>query len=137
MRPSLPIGSICSLRKSWSGKYRDLPMRLGGIERRDKISREEVLEAVKAARAAGVQGLTAETGTLVQLPISSDWVTYLVDDEYDATDIESLNAAEISGRTRALWYIQVNLKHTWMEKAFIRSNCSSDCTRGTPPSHGD
>jgi hypothetical protein len=76
-------------------------MRLGGIERRDKISREEILEAVKAARAAGVQGLTAETGTLVKLPISSDWVAYLVDEEYDATDIASLTAAEISGRERA------------------------------------
>ena len=98
-----------------------LPMRLGGIERRDKISREEVLEAVKAARAAGVQGLTAETGTLVRLPISSDWVAYLVDEEYDATDIASLTAAEISGRERAWCYLEAIRRIAGCEKAFIAS----------------
>ena len=96
-------------------------MRLGGIERRDKISREEVLEAVKAARAAGVQGLTAETGTLVKLPISSDWVAYLVDEEYDATDIASLTAAEISGRERAWCYLEAIRRIAGCEKAFIAS----------------
>ena len=98
-----------------------LGMRIGGVERTERISFQEVSDAIQEARANGVQHLDNEAGLLVQIPVSGDLVVYLVDEEYDARDAGSLTAAEISAREKAWSYLHAIRHIRGCEHAYIAS----------------
>jgi hypothetical protein len=98
-----------------------LGMRIGGVQRTDRIMFQEVSDAILEARRNGVEHLDNEAGLLVQIPVSGDLVVYLVDEEYDARDAASLTTAEISAREKAWSYLQAIRRIRGCERAYITS----------------
>ncbi|NUS01109.1 MAG: FAD-dependent oxidoreductase [Nonomuraea sp.] len=84
-----------------------LGVRFGGIPAGADVSRETVREAVRAAKARGMEGLLAEQGLVARLPVSGDVIAYLVDEGYDARDARDTSRAEISARAQSAAYLEV------------------------------
>ncbi|MFJ8815776.1 FAD-dependent oxidoreductase [Amycolatopsis thermoflava] len=84
-----------------------LGVRFGGIAANAEVSREAVREAVRAAKARGLPGLTAESGLIARMPVSGDLITYLADEGYDARDAADTSRAERSARRQAAAYLRV------------------------------
>ena len=98
-----------------------LGVRFGGIPASVEVSRETVREAVRAAKAAGATGLSAETGLIARMPVSGDLITYLADEGYDARDAADTSRAERSARRQAGAYLRVIRGIPGCEKAYIVS----------------
>lgn len=83
-----------------------LGVRFGGIPSHVEVSKEKIVAAVRAARGRGVGPLMSERGLVARLPISSDVITYLVDEGYDARDACDMSRAEARARRQAAAYLE-------------------------------
>ncbi|MFJ2826614.1 FAD-dependent oxidoreductase [Streptomyces sp. NPDC087263] len=84
-----------------------LGVRLGGIPAGVEISSKDLKSAVRAAKRAGVEHLTSETGLTARMPISGDLITYLADEGYDARDAADTSRAEAGARRQAQEHLRV------------------------------
>lgn len=96
-----------------------LGVRFGGIEPGADVTVRTVGEAVRSAKAAGVDGLLAETGLVARMPVSGDVIAYLVDQGYDARSAADTSRAEISARAQAQAYLGVIRTIPGAEQAYI------------------
>lgn len=71
------------------------------------IGKEDVHDAIRAAKFAGAGELTSESGFTARMPVSGDLVTYLADEAYDARDSADTSRAEASARRQAQAYLRV------------------------------
>lgn len=84
-----------------------LMYRIGGVPPAADAHPVKVAEAVRQAKAAGVQHLTKELGTVIRLPApSNDIMAILADESADGTDSWSMTKCEISGRRQAWAYLE-------------------------------
>lgn len=98
-----------------------LGIRFGGIGADADLSRDTWAEAIRAAKARGVQPLLAERGLVARLPVSGDVIAYLVDEAYDGRDAASLTGAEVHGRQQAQAYLLAVRAMPGCESAYIVS----------------
>jgi hypothetical protein len=84
-----------------------LGVRLGGIPAGVEIAGRDLTSAVRAAKRAGAEHLTSETGLTARMPISGDLITYLADEGYDARDAADTSRAEAGARRQAQAYLRV------------------------------
>ncbi|MFE4002243.1 FAD-dependent oxidoreductase [Nocardioides sp. YIM B13467] len=98
-----------------------LGVRFGGIPADVELTREQIAEAVRQAKRAGVEGLTGDTGLTARMPISHDLITYLADEAYDARDAADTSRAERSARRQAQAYLRVIRTMPGCDGAYIAS----------------
>ena len=84
-----------------------LSVRFGGVPADAPITRETVSAALRAAKDAGMPGLSGTTGLITRMPVSGDLITYVADEEYDARSGADTSRAERSGRIQAQACLQV------------------------------
>jgi hypothetical protein len=96
-----------------------LGVRFGGIEPNAEVTMRSVGDAVRAAKAGGVQNLLAESGLVAAMPISGDVIAYLVDEGYDARSAADTTRAEIHARLQAQSYLHAIRTIPGAEHAYI------------------
>jgi hypothetical protein len=96
-----------------------LGVRFGGIAPEAEVTVDTVGAAVRSAKAAGVDGLLAESGLVARMPVSGDVIMYLVDEGYDARSAADTTRAEISARRQAQAYLPVVRTIPGAELAYI------------------
>jgi hypothetical protein len=96
-----------------------LGVRFGGIEPHAEVTTRTVGDAVRAAKARGVQNLIAEAGLIARMPISGDVIAYMVDEGYDARSAADTSRAEIHARLQAQSYLQAIRTIPGAEHAYI------------------
>lgn len=84
-----------------------LSVRFGGIPADAPITRESLSAALRAAKEAGMPGLSGTTGLITRMPVSGDLVTYVADEEYDARSAADTSRAERSARRQVQACLQV------------------------------
>ena len=94
-------------------------IRFGGIAAGADTSRAAWAEAVRAAKARGVEYLTKEHGLVIRIPGSNDVVAYLADEAYDVRDVRSHADAERRGRRQAWSYLAAIRALPGHEHAYI------------------
>jgi hypothetical protein len=92
-----------SVRYGNDGKVQTgtLSVRFGGVAHDADTSPRRWAEAIREAKAAGVEPLSKESGLVFRAPVSGDVVAYLIDEAYDARDGSSLTHAEVRGREQS------------------------------------
>jgi hypothetical protein len=96
-----------------------LGVRFGGIESHAEVTTRTVGDAVRAAKARGVENLIAEAGLIARMPISGDVIAYMVDEGYDARSAADTSRAEIHARLQAQSYLQAIRTIPGAEHAYI------------------
>jgi hypothetical protein len=96
-----------------------LGVRFGGIEPHAEVTTRTVGDAVRAAKARGVENLIAEAGLIARMPISGDVIAYMVDEGYDARSAADTSRAEIHARLQAQSYLQAIRTIPGAEHAYI------------------
>jgi hypothetical protein len=96
-----------------------LVVRFGGIAAGADTSRAAWEQAVRAAKARGLDALTKEHGLVIRIPGSNDVVAYLVDEAYDVRDVRSHAAAERRGRRQAWQLLAAIQTLPGHERAYI------------------
>jgi hypothetical protein len=98
-----------AVRYGTDGKVQNgsLGVRFGGIPADADVTRDNLREAVRAAKARGEENLLADQGLVARLPISGDVIAYLVDEGYDARDARDTSRAEASARRQSAAYLRV------------------------------
>ena len=96
-----------------------LGARYGGIAAETIVTAEMITQAVHAARARGVTGLTKDRSVVARLPISGDLVCYLASADYDARDARSMSRAEAEGRRQAFAYLDIIRAIPGCERAYL------------------
>lgn len=98
-----------------------LGTRFGGIAPGADVSAARWGEAIRTAKAGGA-ALSKEKSLIVRVPISSEVVTYLVAEEYDARDARSVSGAERRGRQQAWAYLDAIRTIPGHENAYLASS---------------
>jgi hypothetical protein len=98
-----------------------LGVRVGGIPPDADITRQDVTSAVRAAKRAGTEDLTAEAGLVARMPVSGDLITYLADEGYDARDAADTSRAEAGARRQSLAYLRALRTLPGCDNAYIVS----------------
>ncbi|RSS76715.1 FAD-dependent oxidoreductase [Streptomyces sp. WAC06614] len=98
-----------------------LGVRVGGIPADAHITRQAVTSAVRGAKRAGAENLTADTGLVARMPVSGDLITYFADEGYDARDAADTSRAEAGARRQAQAYLRVLRTLPGCEDAYIVS----------------
>src|SRR5882757_5543839 len=96
-----------------------LGVRFGGIDPHAEVTTRTVGDAVRAAKARGVENLIAEAGLIARMPISGDVIAYMVDEGYDARSAADTSRAEIHARLQAQSYLQAIRAIPGAEHAYI------------------
>jgi hypothetical protein len=96
-----------------------LVVRFGGIADDADTSRNAWAEAIRAAKARGLDALTKDHGLVVRIPGSNDVVAYLADEAYDVRDARSHAAAERRGRVQAWQLLEAVRSLPGHERAYI------------------
>ncbi|MBK1786617.1 FAD-dependent oxidoreductase [Prauserella cavernicola] len=84
-----------------------LGVRFGGIPADVRVDRALMTTAIRAAKRAGRDDLTGESGLVARMPVSGDLITYLADEGYDARSAADTSRAERSARRQAQAYLDV------------------------------
>jgi hypothetical protein len=97
-----------------------LMVRIGGVPLDADIHPLSVNEAIKRAKASGIQPLTKELGTIIRMPGSNDVLTILADESVNGLDSWDLTRAEISARAQAWAYMEAFKKYlSGFENAYL------------------
>jgi hypothetical protein len=96
-----------------------LGTRFGGVAPGADISAATVTQAIQAAKARGVGGMTKEKSVVARLPLSGDVVAYLASEDYDPRDIRSMSRAEMDGRQQAWVYLGILRTLPGWERAYL------------------
>ena len=106
-----------------------LAVRIGGIALGADMSSERWKQAIREARQRGSTLLDKEEGTLFKVPVSGDWLSYMVDATYNALEGASITQAEVQGRERAWAYLAAIKTIPGYEGAYIVSSGPNFGTR--------
>lgn len=96
-----------------------LGVRFGGIDPHTDVTMRIVSDAVRAAKAAGIDNLIAESGLVARMPVSGDVIAYLVDEGYDARSAADTSRAETHARLQAQSYLKAIRTIPGAEHAYI------------------
>jgi hypothetical protein len=98
-----------------------LGTRFGGVAPDADISAASLTQAIQAAKARGIGGLTKEKSVVARLPLSGDVVAYLASADYDPRDSRSMSIAEMNGRQQAWIYLDILRTLPGWERAYLAS----------------
>lgn len=98
-----------------------LGTRFGGVASDADVSAAAVTEAIRKAKARGVQPISKDRSVIVRMPLSGDVVTYLASEDYDPRDVRSLSRAESAGRAQAWTYLEILRELPGWEHAYLAS----------------
>ena len=97
-----------------------LGIRFGGIPGTVSVTSQDIEEAV-TDMFPSLQGVTKKRSVVARMPISSDLVSYLASEAYDARNPVSMTLAEKNGRQQSWHYLQAIRSISGCDQAYIVS----------------